>query len=238
MHWEPCEICKEKIIIFDLKRTPTGFRCEPPCRQIKPPPPVRPEGPGPTRPVVPPPPPTEVRGKFQYAAQLDEAIFDEEMDPPHGTLLNKEESQAIWSIILKSRGPGPFDPEGDRLIRALFRVTGNDRPNWGGDAFPDSAVLPKAKARRVNTAKQVRDAKLQDDFGFTEPEDGSERRFIFSQVKQGVKPPWMKQSVVPWARYRFWWLLHNAIAHPLIAIMPRRTFFRFHDYTSRRMHGK
>jgi hypothetical protein len=80
---------------------------------------------------------------------------------------------------------------------------------------------------------------LQKAHGFTKPEDGSERRFVFNAVKQGEKEPGMPQPItVPWVKFRFWWLVHNAVAHPLIAVAPRRRFFEFHDYTSRKMHGK
>jgi hypothetical protein len=79
---------------------------------------------------------------------------------------------------------------------------------------------------------------LQEEFGFDKPEDGSERRFVFSQAKQGIKPPWMKQTAAPWLRHRFWWITHNLFIHPLIAVYPCRTTFTLHDWSSRRMHGQ
>lgn len=66
---------------------------------------------------------------------------------------------------------------------------------------------------------------LQEEFGFKKPEDGSEKRYDDRRAR------------TPWARHTFWWWLHNAVAHPLIAFVPVRFFFRFHDWTSRRMHG-
>lgn len=66
---------------------------------------------------------------------------------------------------------------------------------------------------------------LQQEFGFKQPEDGSGKRYADRRAK------------TPWARHTFWWWLHNAVAHPLIAFVPIRMFFRFHDWTSRRMHG-
>lgn len=51
-------------------------------------------------------------------------------------------------------------------------------------------------------------------------EDGSEQRFqdVFSK-----RPGW--------------WVIHNILAHTLIGVMPVRPFFRFHDYTARKLRG-
>jgi hypothetical protein len=96
-------------------------------------------------------------------------------------------------------------------------------------------------ARQFAEAREKSETKkhpLQREFGFDKPEDGSERRFVFDAVKNGEAMPGTAQKVtVPWVKYRLWWFVHNAVAHPLIAVAPRRIFFRFHDYTSRRMHG-
>lgn len=59
-------------------------------------------------------------------------------------------------------------------------------------------------------------------------EDGSKERF----VARGKKHTRLYGSQ---KRYYFWWLVHNCIAHPLIGIAPINTFFRFHDYTSRKI---
>lgn len=32
--------------------------------------------------------------------------------------------------------------------------------------------------------------------------------------------------------HHFWWFMHNAVAHPLIAVLPLAPAFRFHDYTA------
>ena len=61
--------------------------------------------------------------------------------------------------------------------------------------------------------------------GFDRPEDGSAERYA------------ARRAVRPWSAHAFWWVVHNAVAHPLIAFVPRRLCFRFHDWTSRRMHG-
>lgn len=62
--------------------------------------------------------------------------------------------------------------------------------------------------------------------GFTAPEDGSADRYHDRKKK------------VPWARHTFWWVVHNSVAHPLIAVLPVGPMFNFHDWTSRKMHGK
>jgi hypothetical protein len=99
----------------------------------------------------------------------------------------------------------------------------------------------QAAVIEFNKAREQRDAEkhpLQKEFGFDKPEDGSERRFVHSAVKNGQSMPWQDQKVtVPWVKFRFWWWVHNVVAHSLIGVLPRRTFFRFHDYTSRKMHG-
>lgn len=38
--------------------------------------------------------------------------------------------------------------------------------------------------------------------------------------------------------HHLWWFVHNAIAHPLIAMAPFRPLFRFHDYTSAKINGR
>jgi hypothetical protein len=68
--------------------------------------------------------------------------------------------------------------------------------------------------------------RLQEKYGFDKPEDGSENRYDERRERQ------------PALRHRFWWFVHNAVAHPLIAIVPRHFAFEFHDWTSRKLHGK
>lgn len=150
MHWEPCEVCGGDIIIFDLKKTNSGYRCKEDCSSIP--------------------------------------------------------------IITAHHVPLTFN-----------------------EHIQETAVPAGAPKENNPFFKNA----LQEEFGFDKPEDGSERRFVFTAAKQGEKPPWQSQPVtVPWVKFRFWWVVHNAFAHPLIAVAPRRTFFRFHDYTSRKMHGK
>lgn len=43
---------------------------------------------------------------------------------------------------------------------------------------------------------------------------------------------------VGYAVHAFWWVTHNAVAHPLIAFLPIKPTFRFHDYTSDKINLK
>lgn len=62
--------------------------------------------------------------------------------------------------------------------------------------------------------------------GFDQPEEGSKDRYDKRRAEQ------------PWAKHRFWWLVHNTVSHPLIGLVPWRPMFRFHDWTSKKMHGR
>lgn len=75
-------------------------------------------------------------------------------------------------------------------------------------------------------AAAQRAMKREHDAGFTEPEDGSEARYD----KRKAEHPWLKHTA--------WWFVHNCVAHVLIGILPLKPFFTFHDWTSRKMHGK
>lgn len=75
-------------------------------------------------------------------------------------------------------------------------------------------------------AMETRKPPLDPNAGFIEPEDGSEERYL------------RRRQARPWTAHTFWWIVHNAVAHPLIAFLPFRPLFQFHDWTSRRMHGK
>lgn len=122
---------------------------------------------------------------------------------------------------------------------------GNGKPKFerlpDPDEYPEVATAldivaddpesdPKFKAIIDKVWKTIdasldKDEQLQKDFGFTEPEDGVEARYEKHKAK------------VPWVRNKAWWILHNSVAHPLIGVLPVRWAFRFHDWTSRRMHG-
>lgn len=101
---------------------------------------------------------------------------------------------------------------------------GSARPTgWhiepGGNLCPSCAAVSQASSQGsvANSSESV---------GFERPEPGSRERYI------------ARRKVRPWTAHTFWWFVHNAIAHPLIAIAPVKLFFRFHDWTSYRMHGK
>lgn len=47
-----------------------------------------------------------------------------------------------------------------------------------------------------------------------------------------------RRTILPKTIHHFWWVVHNAVAHPLIAIAPVKPFFAFHDYTSDKINGK
>ncbi|MFN0252809.1 MAG: hypothetical protein ACKV2T_38395 [Kofleriaceae bacterium] len=74
---------------------------------------------------------------------------------------------------------------------------------------------------RCSTAPATKVARI----GFERPEPGSRERYE------------ERRRARPWSAHTFWWIVHNAIAHPLIAFVPRRPMFRFHDWTSYKMHG-
>lgn len=95
-------------------------------------------------------------------------------------------------------------------------------------------ALPKSEAE-VPPKKEYHP--LQKEFGFNAPEDGSAIRYDDDLQSHGA---WIHdgvKAVVPWLQFRFWWWLHNCVAHFVIGIVPITATFRFHDYTSRRMHG-
>lgn len=47
-----------------------------------------------------------------------------------------------------------------------------------------------------------------------------------------------KSTILPKTTYAMWWFLHNGVAHPIIAVMPIKAAFDFHDYTSDKINGK
>lgn len=47
-----------------------------------------------------------------------------------------------------------------------------------------------------------------------------------------------KRTILPKVTHYLWWVVHNAVAHPLIAVAPVKPLFDFHDYTSDKINGK
>lgn len=43
---------------------------------------------------------------------------------------------------------------------------------------------------------------------------------------------------MPRVSHHFWWFVHNCVAHPLIGVLPIRSTFLFHDYTSRKINAE
>ena len=122
-----------------------------------------------------------------------------------------------------------------------LREGGWDLDVIGDDGIADAALCPKCvpgyKAPVVTAKPELHP--LQKEFGFTAPEDGAYARYdddLYARgaffVAAGTK------AIVPWIQYRFWWWLHNCVAHMAIGLLPIATTFRFHDWTSRRMHGQ
>src|SRR5688500_5368894 len=71
------------------------------------------------------------------------------------------------------------------------------------------------------------------------PRPGSGERIGFERPEPGAHERYdQRRKTRPWTAHTFWWVVHNAVAHPLIAVIPRKPFFRFHDWTSYKMHGK
>ena len=97
-------------------------------------------------------------------------------------------------------------------------------PFWKADEDAD-ALVASYLHRTAPAPRKIPLKKKEYDPGFDRPEDGSQKRYI------------ERRKVRPWRTHTLWWVLHNAVAHPLIAFLPFTPLFRFHDWTSRRMHG-
>lgn len=95
------------------------------------------------------------------------------------------------------------------------------RPRWLCPEHSEGAVEPPDPFKALED-----DAPERDDFGFTEPEDGSAERYE------------RRTKSIPWLQHRFWWAVHNLVAHVAIGLVPVRATFRFHDWTSHKMHQK
>lgn len=65
-------------------------------------------------------------------------------------------------------------------------------------------------------------------------EVASQNRFV-ARAREDWQPDYPRTW---WARYGFWWLVHNVPAHLLIAFLPFKQSFVFHDWTSMRLHNE
>ena len=116
------------------------------------------------------------------------------------------------------------DAVGDDFDREDWTADGNNF--WFCPLHADQAgKRPRAPEPEVAAAAGP-EAAEPEVVGFDRPEDGSEARYH------------RRRAARPWSAHTFWWVVHNAVAHPLIAVLPRTRFFRFHDWTSRKMHGR
>lgn len=61
---------------------------------------------------------------------------------------------------------------------------------------------------------------------------GSEGRF-YARIKKFEKAG----KPFPKTQHLFWWVVHNALAHTLLAIFPVRWSFQFHDWTSLKLNA-
>jgi hypothetical protein len=112
------------------------------------------------------------------------------------------------------------------MFRLRCAHTGCDASDWEFEAEGWVSVGDKSFCPQHLSDAQSADGATSDIVGFTEPEDGAEDRYV------------QRRATRPWVSHTVWWIVHNAIAHPLIAFVPVRAFFRFHDWTSHKMHGK
>jgi hypothetical protein len=106
-----------------------------------------------------------------------------------------------------------------------FSDAGDEPDTWLVLA-DDRVLCPTHRDRAANRLKKSDLHPDQREFGFGAPEDGSGDRYA------------RRRKTRPGLLHTTWWLVHNCIAHPLIGVFPRRPAFRFHSWTSRKLHGQ
>lgn len=153
-------------------------------------------------------------------------VIDSALDVCKSFGTAKEAAKALRHMSFKVDTNNP-----DVLIEGDLPTIGlGVEPTVGAGVPSRSYTREKAAkaAHQHHVAKSIGNyvGKLAEEFGFTKPEDGAEDRYRERSARQSS------------ARHAFWWWLHNCVAHPLIGIVPRRAFFRFHDWTSRKLHGR
>lgn len=77
----------------------------------------------------------------------------------------------------------------------------------------------------------LKSQKQADDEYLSSDEAGSEERF-----EKRVET--FKKESKPLIKHHFWWFVHNCVAHPLIGVLPVKSAFDFHDWTSKKINGK
>lgn len=142
-------------------------------------------------------------------------------------------------VGIKLNAPDATEEQKQRVIDAALKLCYSAGPakeaakalrhmDFNVHQTTDSSVFTFVPVKPPHLEKSVGDyvGRLSEKYGFTQPEDGSEARFEARSERQAAM------------RHTFWWLVHNAVAHPLIAFVPRHFAFEFHDWTSRKLHGK
>lgn len=145
---------------------------------------------------------------------------------PEATATQRRDLQYNLLAFLKTLGTAR---EAREKLKNLQLVIGTDGQIRLEDELPTTKPLRVVKPNaKPYVEKSVEDyvGRLSERYGFAEPEDGSEARYEKRRASQSPM------------RHAFWWWAHNCVAHPLIGLLPRRFAFEFHDWTSRKLHGK
>lgn len=93
---------------------------------------------------------------------------------------------------------------------------------------PKYPSLPKEV---VETMEEVRTMREAGDGFSSSDETGAEERFKGRTDE-------FKAKNRPIYKHHIWWFIHNCVAHPLIGILPSKSTFDFHDWTSRKINGR
>lgn len=89
-------------------------------------------------------------------------------------------------------------------------------------------VVPREEEKLPEPVPPVK----KDEDGFlSSDEAGAAKRF---EARVAV----FQQEEKPVYKHHFWWFVHNCVAHPMIGILPNKTTFDFHDWTSKKINGK
>lgn len=97
----------------------------------------------------------------------------------------------------------------------------------------DDKVVPRVDPSLEERRKQIPPEELINAFPDypNSDEAGAQERF---QSRVSI----FKNEDKPVYKHHFWWFVHNCVAHPLIGIMPNKSTFDFHDWTSKKINGK
>ena len=112
----------------------------------------------------------------------------------------------------------------DAIIWDLEKYAGGFRHR--NNECPSTVETLKMRKRKPTHDESAADAVEASTGPFARPEDGSEQRYKD------------RRKYRPWLAHSFWWIVHNGLSHPLIAVLPFKPLFMFHDWTSKKMHGR